>query len=138
MGSEMCIRDSLYGVTDLTALATDTHKFESRYLDSLIGPYPEEKALYESRSPSNHADSITAPVLFLQGEEDKVVPPSQAELMIDKLKINNTPVAYLLFEGEAHGFRKSETIKQALAAELGFYGSVFGFEPAGELSLIHI
>ena len=123
---------SLYGVTDLTALATDTHKFESRYLDSLIGPYPEEKALYESRSPSNHADSITAPVLFLQGEEDKVVPPSQAELMIDKLKINNTPVAYLLFEGEAHGFRKSETIKQALAAELGFYGSVFGFEPAGE------
>ena len=75
---------------------------------------------------------ITVPVLFLQGEEDKVVPPSQAELMIDKLKINNTPVAYLLFEGEAHGFRKSETIKQALAAELGFYGSVFGFEPAGE------
>ena len=123
---------SLYGVTDLTALATETHKFESRYLDSLIGPYPEEKALYEQRSPSNHAHSITAPVLFLQGEEDKVVPPSQAELMIDELKSNNIPVAYLLFAGEAHGFRKSETIKQALATELGFYGSVFGFEPSGE------
>ncbi len=126
---------SLYGVTDLTALVTDTHKFEARYLDSLIGPYPEEKALYEQRSPSNHAGSISVPVLFLQGTEDKVVPPSQAELMIDKLKSNNVPAAYLLFEGEGHGFRKSDTIKQALAAELGFYGSVFGFEPVGDVEV---
>lgn len=126
---------SLYGVTDLTALAADTHKFEARYLDSLIGPYPEEKVLYEQRSPSNHAGSITVPVLFLQGSEDKVVPPGQAELMIDKLKDNGLPVAYLLFEGEGHGFRKSETIKRALEAELGFYGSVFGFEPADDVEV---
>ncbi len=124
---------SLYGVTDLTALATETHKFEARYLDSLIGPYPEEKALYEQRSPSSHAGAITVPVLFLQGSEDKVVPPSQAELMIEKLKSNNVPVAYLLFEGEAHGFRKSETISEAFEAELGFYGLVFGFKPAGDI-----
>jgi len=126
---------SLYGVSDLTALAADTHKFEARYLDSLIGPYPEEKSLYEQRSPVNHADSITAPVLFLQGSEDKVVPPNQAELMIDKLKSNNIPVAYILFDGEAHGFRKSETITRAFEAELGFYGSVFGFVPEGEIEV---
>ncbi len=126
---------SLYGVTDLTALATETHKFEARYLDSLIGPYPEEKALYEQRSPSNHAEKIVCPVLFLQGKEDKIVPPSQPEIMIDKLKENNIPVAYLLFEGEAHGFRKSETIVSALQAELGFYGSVFGFDPADDVAV---
>lgn len=126
---------SLYGVTDLTALAADTHKFEARYLDSLIGPYPQDKVLYEQRSPSNHAGSITVPVLFLQGTEDKVVPPSQPELMIEKLKSNEVPTAYLLFEGEGHGFRKSETIKKSLAVELGFYGSVFGFEPVGEVEV---
>lgn len=119
---------SLYGVSDLTALAADTHKFEARYLDSLIGPYPAEKELYEQRSPISHASSITVPVLFLQGSEDKVVPPSQAEMMIDKLKANKVPVAYLLFDGEAHGFRKSETITRAYEAELWFYGSVFGFD----------
>ena len=127
---------SLYGVSDLTALATDTHKFESRYLDSLIGPYPEANALYEERSPANHAGSITAPVLFLQGLDDKVVPPSQPELMIDKLKSNDVPVAYIAFEGEAHGFRKSETIIRAFEAELSFYGSVFGFDPAEELQSV--
>jgi len=127
---------SLYGVTDLKALATDTHKFEARYLDSLIGPYPEQKDLYEQRSPINHAESITAPVLFLQGLDDKVVPPNQAEMMIEKLKSNGVSVAYLAFEGEAHGFRKSETIIKALEAELSFYGSVFGFEPAKQLEPI--
>lgn len=127
---------SLYGVTDLTALATDTHKFEARYLDSLIGPYPEKKDLYEQRSPINHAESIQAPVLFLQGLDDKVVPPSQAEMMIEKLKLNGVPVAYLAFEGEAHGFRKSETIIKALETELSFYGSVFGFEPAERLEAV--
>jgi len=127
---------SLYGVSDLTALATDTHKFEARYLDSLIGPYPEAKDLYEERSPINHAESITAPVLFLQGLDDKVVPPNQAEMMIDKLQSNNVPVAYLAFEGEAHGFRKSDTIIRAYEAELSFYGSVFGFEPAEKLEKV--
>ncbi len=119
---------SLYGVTDLTALATDTHKFESRYLDSLIGAYPEEKALYESRSPINHADSINCPVIFLQGLEDKVVPPSQAEMMIDVLLKKKLKVAYLPLEGEGHGFRQSESIIKAFGAELWFYGEVFGFD----------
>lgn len=119
---------SLYGVTDLTALATDTHKFESRYLDSLIGPYPAEKALYESRSPITHAGSINCPVIFLQGLDDKVVPPSQAEMMIDVLLKNGLKVAYLPFEGEGHGFRQSDSIIEAFAAELWFYGEVFGFE----------
>lgn len=121
---------SLYGVTDLTALATDTHKFESRYLDSLIGAFPEQKALYESRSPVNHADSINCPVIFLQGLDDKVVPPSQAQMMIDVLLKKGLKVAYLPFEGEAHGFRQSETIIKAFAAELWFYGEVLGFETA--------
>jgi len=124
---------SLYGVSDLTALAADTHKFESRYLDSLIGPYPQEKALYEQRSPKNHADKINCPVIFLQGLDDKIVPPNQAEIMIDALKARGIPVAYLPFEGEQHGFRKAETIERAFEAELWFYGSVFGFEPADEI-----
>ena len=123
-------------MSDLTALASDTHKFESRYLDSLIGPYPEQKDLYLERSPISSASLITSPVLFLQGLEDKVVPPSQAEMMIDSLKKNNVPVAYLPFEGEAHGFRKAETIAVAFAAELWFYGRVFGFEPVGGISAI--
>ena len=127
---------SLYGVSDLTALATDTHKFEARYLDSLIGPYPEAKDLYEQRSPINHAESIAVPVLFLQGLDDKVVPPNQAEMMIDRLKSNDVPVAYLAFEGEAHGFRKSDTIIRAYEAELSFYGSVFGFEPSEKLEKV--
>ncbi|OED37728.1 hypothetical protein AB833_22575 [Chromatiales bacterium (ex Bugula neritina AB1)] len=118
---------SLYGVTDLTALATDTHKFESRYLDSLIGPYPEEKARYIERSPISHADKIDSPVIFLQGLDDKVVPPSQAESMIKVLRRNAVKVAYVPFEGEAHGFRKSENISTAFEAELWFYGEVFGF-----------
>jgi len=127
---------SLYGVTDLTALAGDTHKFESRYLDSLIGPYPERKDLYIERSPISNAASIKSPVLFLQGLDDKVVPPSQAQMMIDTLKENNVPVAYLPFEGEAHGFRKAETIATAFSAELKFYGTVFGFETAESIESI--
>jgi len=118
---------SLYGVTDLTALAVDTHKFESRYLDSLIGDYPAEKMLYEQRSPINHADSIDSPVIFLQGLDDRVVPPSQALAMIDVLLGKNIPVAYVPFEGEGHGFRQSQNIQQAFAAELWFYSRVFGF-----------
>ena len=124
---------SLYGVSDLTALASDTHKFESRYLDSLIGAYPQEKEIYLQRSPVTHASSITSPVLFLQGKDDKVVPPSQAEMMIESLTSNGVPVAYLSFAGEAHGFRKSENIIKAFEAELWFYGSVFGFTPDDDL-----
>jgi len=118
---------SLYGVTDLAALATDTHKFESRYLDSLIGPWPEQRELYASRSPINHADSINCPVIFLQGLDDKVVPPSQAEAMISALSRNGVKTVYVPFEGESHGFRKSENIRKAFDLELEFYGEVFGF-----------
>ena len=118
---------SLYGVTDLAALATDTHKFESRYLDSLIGPWPEQKDLYASRSPINHADSINSPVIFLQGLDDKVVPPSQAEAMVAALERNGVRATYVPFEGESHGFRKSENIRRAFDLELNFYGEVFGF-----------
>jgi dipeptidyl aminopeptidase/acylaminoacyl peptidase len=118
---------SHYGVSDPTALARDTHKFESRYLDSLIGPYPEKEALYLERSPIAHAGLLRVPVIFFQGDGDMVVPPSQTELMVEALKKNGTPVGYLLFSGEQHGFRKSENIKRALDAELYFYAvNVFG------------
>jgi dipeptidyl aminopeptidase/acylaminoacyl peptidase len=112
---------SYYGVTDLEALARDTHKFESRYLDWLIGPYPEDRATYANRSPINHVDRLSAPVIFFQGSEDRVVPPSQTELMVSALKDRGVPVGYFLFEGEQHGFRKAENIKRALDAELYFY-----------------
>ena len=129
---------SLYGVSDLEVLARDTHKFESRYLDSLVGPYPEAKAIYEERAPINHLDRLACPVIFLQGEEDKIVPPNQAELMVNALKQKGLPVAYVLFEGEQHGFRKAENIKRALDAELYFYARVFGFELADEIEPVEI
>jgi dipeptidyl aminopeptidase/acylaminoacyl peptidase len=112
---------SHYGVSDLAVLARDTHKFESRYLDSLIGPYPEKEAVYRERSPICSADRVSAPVIFFQGDEDKVVLPNQTELMVDALRNKGTPVGYLLFSGEQHGFRKAENIKRALDAELYFY-----------------
>ncbi len=115
---------SYYGVSDLEALATDTHKFESRYLDKLIGPYPKRKDLYEERSPIHHAEGLKAPVIFLQGAEDKVVPPDQAERMLDILRRKGLPTAYLLFDGEQHGFRQAANIKRALDAELYFYATV--------------
>ena len=122
---------SKYGVADLAVLAQDTHKFESRYLDSLVGPWPEAEALYRERSPLFHADQIRVPLLVLQGLEDEVVPPNQSELIVEALKANGVPVAYLAFEGEQHGFRKAETIVRAAEAELSFYGQVFGFDPEG-------
>ncbi len=122
---------SKYGVADLAVLAQETHKFESRYLDSLVGPWPEAEALYRERSPLFHADGIQVPLLVLQGLEDEVVPPNQSELIVEALKANGVPVAYLTFEGEQHGFRKAETIVAAAEAELGFYGQVFGFDPPG-------
>ena len=118
---------SYYGVSDLTALAEDTHKFESRYLDRLVGPYPAAKEIYLERSPINYVERLNAPAIFLQGLEDKVVPPTQAETMVDALKKKGLPVAYVGFPGEQHGFRRSETLKRALDVELYFYAKVFGF-----------
>jgi dipeptidyl aminopeptidase/acylaminoacyl peptidase len=119
---------SYYGVGDLEALAKETHKFESRYLDRLVGPYPEKRDLYVARSPINFTDRLSCPVIFFQGLEDQVVPPNQAEAMVDALRKKGVPVAYLLFEGEQHGFRRAENIKRSMDAELYFYSRIFGFE----------
>ena len=129
---------SYYGVSELESLARDTHKFESRYLDALVGPYPERRDLYLERSPLEHADRIRCPVIFFQGVDDKVVPPAQAEAMVGALRSAGLPVAYLLFEGEGHGFRRAETIERCLEAELSFYGQVLGFEPADDLDPVEI
>jgi len=127
-----------YGVADLEALARDTHKFESRYLDGLIGPWPAAKAVYDARSPINHLDGFTAPLIILQGAEDPVVPPNQAHMIRDALRAKGVPVAYLEFPGEGHGFRRAEHIIRAKEAELYFYGKVFGFEPADQLAPLEI
>jgi len=129
---------SYYGVSDLEALAQDTHKFESRYLDRLIGPYPEQRDLYWERSPIHFTERLACPVIFFQGLEDKVVPPSQAEMMVEALKLKGLPVAYVPFEGEQHGFRRAENIKRALDGEFYFYSRVFKFEPADALEPITI
>jgi dipeptidyl aminopeptidase/acylaminoacyl peptidase len=112
---------SYYGVSDIAALARDTHKFESRYLDWLIGPYPQEEALYRARSPLYHAERLSRPVIFFQGDEDAVVPPNQTEAMVEALRRRGIPVGYYLFAGEQHGFRKAANIQRALDAELYFY-----------------
>ena len=129
---------SYYGVSDLAALAQDTHKFESRYLDRLIGPYPERKDLYHQRSPIHYSNRLECPVILFQGLEDKVVPPNQAELMVDALRAKGLPVAYVAFEGEQHGFRKAENIKRALDGEFYFYARIFGFEPADTIEPVII
>jgi dipeptidyl aminopeptidase/acylaminoacyl peptidase len=113
-----------YGVSDLEALAKETHKFESRYLDGLTGRYPEEKSIYEQRSPIHSVERLTEPVIFLHGAEDKVVPPNQAEMMFRALRDRGVPTAFVLFAGEQHGFRKSETAQRALEAELLFFATV--------------
>jgi dipeptidyl aminopeptidase/acylaminoacyl peptidase len=115
---------SHYGVSDVAALARDTHKFESRYLDWLIGPYPAEAALYRERSPLTHADNISCPVIFFQGSEDRVVPPNQTEMMVEALRRRGIACGYLLFASEQHGFRRAENIKRALDAELYFYAEL--------------
>ncbi len=122
---------SLYGIGDLKALARDTHKFESRYLDRLIGPLPEAEAVYDARSPLLHAGSISCPVIFLQGTEDKVVPPDQTKAMAAALQARRIPVALLLFEGEGHGFRRAENIVAALEAELSFFARILDFVAPG-------
>ena len=129
---------SKYGVSELEALARDTHKFESRYLDRLIGPYPEQKSVYVERSPLHSVNQLNCPVLFLQGLEDKIVPPNQAEMMVAALKNKGIPVAYVAFEGEQHGFRQSENIKRALDGEFYFYSQIFGFEPAEAIAPLDI
>ncbi|WP_235928451.1 alpha/beta hydrolase family protein [Goekera deserti] len=124
---------SLYGVADLTALAEDTHKFESRYLDGLVAPWPEGRDVYTERSPITHIAALDTPLAVFQGEEDRVVPPAQAELVVAALRANGVPHAYLLFPGEQHGFRRAENIRAALDGELSFYAQVFGFDlPAAE------
>ncbi len=127
-----------YGVADLTALAEETHKFESRYLDGLVGPYPEAKAVYTERSPINHVDRLDRPLIVFQGLEDEIVPPNQSEMIVEALRTKGVPVAYLAFEGEQHGFRRSETVVRVLGAELAFYGRILGFEPADDLPDIDV
>lgn len=129
---------SYYGISDLEVFVNDTHKFESRYLDSLVGPYPERRDLYRARSAINFLDRVRVPMILFQGLEDKVVPPNQAELIVEALRRSGRPVAYLPFEGEQHGFRKAETIKRSLEAELYFYSRIFGFEPADSIEPVLI
>ncbi len=129
---------SHYGVSDLAALAQDTHKFESRYLDNLVGPYPAREDLYYARSPIHFVDQIACPLILFQGDEDKVVPPSQSQMMFEALRDKELPVAYVLFAGEQHGFRKAENIKRALEGELYFYSKIFGFALADSIEPVKI
>lgn len=129
---------SSYGIGDLELLAGDTHKFESRYLDSLVGAYPDEADVYRARSPIHHTEKLNCPVIFFQGLEDKVVPPNQAETMVSALKAKGLPVAYLTFDGEGHGFRAAETQIRVLLSELAFYAAIFNFEPADTLPPLQI
>ncbi len=129
---------SHFGVADAGALATDTHKFEARYLDNLIGPWPQARALYEQRSPIFHTDLLNTPLILFQGLEDKVVPPAQAQMMADALDQKGVPYAYLAYEGEQHGFRKAQNIKRTAEAELYFYGRILGFDPADDLPEVDI
>jgi dipeptidyl aminopeptidase/acylaminoacyl peptidase len=129
---------SYYGISDLEALAKETHKFEARYLDRLVGPYPERQDVYRQRSPIHFTDLLSCPLILFQGLEDEVVPPNQAEMMVAALQAKGLTVAYVPFEGEQHGFRRAETIKRALDSELYFYSKVFGFELAEAVEPIEI
>ncbi|KAJ2353821.1 Esterase lipase thioesterase active site [Coemansia erecta] len=129
---------SLYGISDLEVLIKETHKFEAEYPVHLVGPYPEARAEYIRRSPLHSVDSLACPAIFLQGLEDKVVPPNQATLMVDALKSKGIRVAHIEFEGEQHGFRKSENIVRALEAQLYFFGRILGFEPADHINPVPI
>ena len=129
---------SYYGICDLEVLAADTHKFEARYLDRLVGDWPAEKEVYRARSPLHHASRLGCPIIFFQGLDDRIVPPNQAKLMVDALDGQGLPVACLMFEGEGHGFRRADTMRRCLEAELLFYARVFGFEPADTLPPVDI
>ncbi len=129
---------SYYGISDIEVLARDTHKFESRYLDGLVGPYPAMREVYRARSPIHHVDRLSCALILFQGLEDKVVPPNQSAMMADAVRARGWPVAYLTFAGEQHGFRAAETIIRSLEAELFFYGAVFGFAPADPIAPVPI
>lgn len=129
---------SHFGVSDAEALAKETHKFESRYLDGLIGPYPARRDLYQQRSPINFTDQLSCPVIFFQGLEDAVVPPNQAEKLVEALRQKGIPVAYVSFPGEQHGFRRAANIRRAQDGELFFYARIFGFELAEALEPVLI
>jgi len=129
---------SYYGISDLEVFVQDTHKFESRYLDTLIGPYPERKDLYHDRSAINFLEKLQTPMILFQGLEDKIVPPNQAELIVEALRKKGKPVAYMPFDGEQHGFRQAKNIKRSLEAELYFYSRIFGFEPADLIEPVFI
>jgi dipeptidyl aminopeptidase/acylaminoacyl peptidase len=129
---------SYYGISDLEVLARDTHKFESRYLDSLVGPYPAMKDLYRERSPIHFTDRLSSALILFQGLEDKVVPPNQSAMMADAVRRKGLPVAYITYPGEQHGFRKAENIVRSLEAELSFYGAVFSFTPADPIERVPI
>jgi dipeptidyl aminopeptidase/acylaminoacyl peptidase len=129
---------SYFGVSDLEALAKETHKFESRYLESLIGPYPEQRDVYLERSPIHHTEHLSCPMILFQGLDDKVVPPDQAESMHEAVKAKGLPVAHVTFDGEDHGFRKAENIKRTYDAELLFYSKVFGFELPDPVEAVEI
>jgi dipeptidyl aminopeptidase/acylaminoacyl peptidase len=122
---------SYFGVADLREFAEQTHDFESRYLDGLIGPLPGFEAIYTERSPAGHVTAATCPILLLQGLDDPVVPPAQSEVIAAQLAAHGIPYAYLAFEGESHGFRRAETIAAALEAELSFYAQILGFTAPG-------
>jgi dipeptidyl aminopeptidase/acylaminoacyl peptidase len=127
-----------FGIGDLRAFVKDTHKFESRYLESMLGPWPEAEQVYLDRSPSLHAERITSPVLVQQGAEDRIVPPAEAERIVDALFERRIPHAYLLYQGEDHGFRGGDAITRSFGAELSFYAQVFGFEPADDVEPLEI
>ena len=129
---------SYYGISDMEAMELETHKFEAKYNHSLIGPYPEQRAVYRARSPIHFLDQLARPLILFQGLEDKIVPPNQAQMMFDAVRKKGLPVAHLAFEGEQHGFRKAETIKRTLEAELYFYSRIFGFTPADKIEPVPI
>jgi dipeptidyl aminopeptidase/acylaminoacyl peptidase len=129
---------SHFGVGDLELLVRDTHKFESRYLDRLVGPYPANQGLYRERSPVHYADRLTCPIIFFQGLDDQVVPPNQAERMVAAMRARGLPVAYLAYPGEGHGFRQADNIRRTLEAELYFYSRIFGFELADQVEPLEI
>lgn len=129
---------SYYGVSDLQSLDQESHKFESHYSQYLVAPPPESEAIYRQRSPSHHIDKLKRPMIFFQGQDDKVVPPPQSEHIVTALKARGVPVAYLAFEGEGHGFRKAANIQRALEAELYFYGRLFGLKLAEAIAPVHI
>lgn len=129
---------SYFGVSDLEALTKETHKFESHYLDRLIGPYPEQRDLYRQRSPIHFVDRMSCPTIFFQGLDDKVVPPSQAQLMVNALRTKGLPVAYVPFDGEQHGFRQAKNIRRSLQSELYFYSEIFCFKLADPVEPVQI